>query len=129
MNTEIRVWDPSEEHMSYSKPELYNDSISFRFDHFGKEVYNFGDIVIMFWTGAYDRNKKKIFEGDLLRIGKEYAGYSEIPRVVEWDENNFCFGLKNAFYASSPLSAIDLVFAYEVVGNFYENPTLLNEEN
>ena len=121
MKIEVRVWDPSEQHMSYGKPELSDDSIRFRFDHFGNKVDEFDDIVIMLWTGAIDRKKNKIFDGDLIVLGKEYVGYSQKPRVVEWDEEHFCFGVRNLHHSISPLSGFDLMTAYEVVGNIYEN--------
>lgn len=88
------------------------------------------------YTGLTDKNGKKIWEGDIIKyhFGEVYASVkfgeyqscfdstatSHVGFYVDWDKNhNF---RKDLGYW------IKLVDA-EVVGNIYDNPELLEEEN
>ena len=95
------------------------------------------------FTGLTDKNGKKIFEGDILRIvSKDYVGFNEIGKVEFKDG---CFG---ASYFSAwerkysfgdwhfhRIGQIDkwqdmnasgeMKYTYEVIGNIHDNPELL----
>ena len=83
----------------------------------------------MLFTGLLDRNKKEIFEGNLLEIQEHYCGDNKYPKGI------FKVIYKDAeFFATSKLekyvSLFDATknFNAVVIGNIYENKNLLKEE-
>lgn len=99
------------------------------------------DYVLMQYTGLKDKNRKEIYEGDIVNLGGDGsildkegnwwgasgpAGYSSPVQVVMWDEEQTGF---------DPFANYDCdcgvymeASKCEVVGNIYENPNLLKEE-
>lgn len=108
------------------------------------------DIHLMQSTGLKDKNKKEIFEGDILKFNDEwndycYEGYVEgsiegINYVaIEKETTCFVFGKtkisdSSLFYLTKDenLSFEELItekeFEFEIIGNIYENPELLEVE-
>ena len=81
---------------------------------------------IMQYTGLKDKNGVEIYEGDIVRSGKEYNYYtglnSEIygGRLYEIKNNGWRFYIE-------PHSLYDIDFKdLEVIGNIYENPKLIS---
>lgn len=73
------------------------------------------DIVLMQFTGLYDKNKKEIYEGDILKDSGFGGNSLEVVRWVQsgWEP------------ANSYLNWTRHILTAEVVGNIYENPELL----
>lgn len=101
------------------------------YDHKGEwEDYEIGkDIILQQFTGLHDKNGKEIYEGDIVRSGKEYNYYtglnSEIygGRLYEIKNNGWRFYIE-------PHSLYDIDFKdLEVIGNIYENKELLKQLN
>ena len=73
-------------------------------------------------TGLHDKNGKEIYEGDILSFASNYARskngkYLPLGRIVEFIDGSFCID-------HLPISGGNFL-AYEVIGNIYENPKLL----
>lgn len=94
------------------------------------------EIVLMQSTGLKDKNGKEIFEGDVV------SRNSGMPSVVEFGkwiyEEDFGYKIKNiGFYLNSSydddeffqaMDYEDIRKNYEVIGNIYENPELLEDK-
>lgn len=93
------------------------------------------------FTGLYDKNGKKIFEGDILK-GEQYpfkdddGDYNYFAQVT-WFDNSPAFGIytfKNPQSNVRGISTGNTAYIedfssedFEVIGNVYDNPELLEE--
>ena len=108
------------------------------------------NIILMQSTGLLDKNGREIFEGDILKFNDEwteycYEGYvdgsTEGINYVEIERETTCFAFgktkisdSSLFYLirDEHLSFEELIkgedFEFEIIGNIYENPELLEVE-
>ncbi|MGD6876825.1 YopX family protein [Bacillus infantis] len=70
------------------------------------------------FTGVHDKNGTEIYEGDIIRSYNEYDEPFEVLSVVEYDE-------QYAKYRGVDIECLDYE---EVIGNIYENPSLLEDK-
>lgn len=71
------------------------------------------------YTGLKDKNGKRIFDGDIVRIKEDEDIYK--PGIVEWQASEARYLVRIDWY----LFAMD-EWDYEVIGNIYDNPELLD---
>ena len=82
------------------------------------------ELKIMQYTGLKDKNGKEIYEGDVLSNGND-----EKPYKVIFENGSFRAEFEGDFEEYS-FYLIDIVAQHcEIVGNIYENPELLGENN
>lgn len=71
------------------------------------------------YTGLTDRNGKKIFEGDIIKSKGKKAF------AVEYSQNIAGFVTKGFGILSCPCMNVGTMKSYEVIGNIYDNPELM----
>ena len=94
------------------------------------------DVILMQYTGLKDKNGKKIFEGDIV-IASKMPYYWEFVKsvnkgLVVYNNHTASYRIKLDNYHSSTIGESDTVkfnpvSKYEVIGNIYENPELLDK--
>lgn len=83
------------------------------------------------YTGLYDRNNNRIFEGDILESRKSENPEDWRRWVVEFSDGSFIFrtkkGSRKPHRDSWDLLCEDNVIFYglDIIGNIYDNPELL----
>ena len=118
----FRAWDKSQKYMAYQgNPDLETLS-SF--------MFHFGEDIVLQSTGFFDKNENEIFEGDILSDWNEVDG-KQVQSFLQvfWCNNDGAWKLDSSFnqdkssgdLLSEELSSLD----YEISGNIYENPELL----
>ena len=90
----------------------------------GEWIVN-NDIHLMQSTGLFDRNGQEIFEGDILGIETD-EGILNVN--VFWDSKHALFMFESEIHNEKELLAElveDNTYPFEIIGNIYENPELL----
>lgn len=152
MSREIkfRGWDKYDKKMIYDLCQVdsfwhyysYSDNTGL---HFGKTGPNgvgedFENKYIMQYTGLKDKNGREIYEGDILSGGNRFDECCGTPviKIGNYDECKELFDEEGDFYELSctgvyfefnnnTCTGIDYtcISNFEVIGNIYENPELL----
>ena len=98
------------------------------------------DYEVMQYTGLKDKNGKEIYEGDILVCGPEAK-----PGEIFYSGGSACFAIrwkddtaKNGFFGQNLKMMISMAGSNcgekkeenlsEILGNIYENPELVNEQ-
>lgn len=118
----FRAWDKSQKYMAYQgTPDLETLS-SF--------MFHFGEDIVLQSTGFFDKNENEIFEGDILSDWNEVDG-KQVQSFLQvfWCNSDGAWKLDSSFNqdkSSGDLLSEELSsLVYEISGNIYENPELL----
>jgi len=142
MNREIkfRVWDKKDNLMSRPFGLGYRNIVT------EDEYYICDDsdlsaeeIEVMEYTGLKDKNGVEIYEGDIVERNMDFWSDSrdiggrqyikkQLIYQIQWGK--WCY-VKLDKGGKLPHSAFDIIEAreYEIIGNIFENPELLEENN
>lgn len=110
---------------------INNNGYLYSIENFYGEIYILPqmDIEVLQFTGLQDRNGKEIYEGDILKYNFPYDGRLKHISPVTYLETQSSFGIKDIYGNEIPLYRITANNYFEVIGNIYENPELLEEKN
>lgn len=134
MIPKFRAWDVLAEKMideiqmiSFVRKEIigkFSDgstSVPLKFE----DERNGEDVILMQSTGLKDKNGKEIFDGDVLACKTD----DEVINLnIFWDEEHALFMFESKKYNEQELLAElveDNIYPFEIIGNIYENPELL----
>ena len=126
MIPKFRAWDKEFKEMVHVNALVFDEQVI-------KATYQNGNIVkddvknyeLMQSTGLKDKNGKEIFEGDILAI-ETYEGILNVN--IFWDRKHALFMFESKKYNEKDLLAElveDNTYPFEITGNIYENPELL----
>ena len=151
MRPEFRAWDKEFKEMVQVDALILNEQVI-------KATYKNGNVVkediknydLMQSTGLFDNNDQEIFEGDVLKFNDEWDEYCHEGYVdgsveginfIEVVRGEACFEFGKTRYPESSLfirmedehlTFAELIksrdFEFEIIGNIYENPELLEVE-
>lgn len=120
MSREIKfkVWDKKNKEMvKLYQLHLDNDQVDvINKDGLLYPILNKKDYVLLLlqYTGLKDKNKKEIFEGDIIKSSRYPT-----PLRVEWDYDQW--GLFDRICNEASIDDIEC----EIIGNIYENKNLI----
>lgn len=141
-NAEFRAWDEQAKVMHHDFQYIKsgdggNDWLIFTSDkqkltdepHPFKDPYFQQQMKISQFTGMLDIKGKKIFEGDVVKVVSD--GEFAFNHLVEFDLQSCCYEIKTIHSREFNVIAMerakdDQYYQYEVIGNIYENPTILD---
>ena len=125
MIPKFRAWDKWRDRMSVVDM-IYIDTKGVRlYDDFGEYWRDFNDIELMQSTGLRDKNGNEIFEGDVV-------DYNGRKAIVNWHGSyaSFIYRFVDELHKrNAEWNPLYLAYYhFEVVGNKFENPELLEAE-
>ena len=124
-----RLFDAVQKQLKLEKPEI-NQVMQFFEDNsnaISEEYVTIKPDKILQCTGLKDKNGKLIYEKDIIRF---YFDNDEIIAVIEWDNDECHFYLNTTDYVNDKyVTDYEIVKQeeYEIIGNIYHNPELLED--
>lgn len=114
----FRAWDKENKIMQNVNGInfLHNFVETYNADEAQEEYFDLDDCELMRYTGLKDRNGNEIYEGDILSNDEEY--YKVVFEIASY----------RAEIEEYSLDLIDVAHCCEVIGNIYENPELLGDD-
>lgn len=122
----FRAWDKKNKYMSGEKNWYFgieNDGSIEIYNCFSnKNPTKKENIIIMQFTGLLDKNGKEIYEGDVIKHADPEM--EDDGGQVVWED-----AIAGFTYGGECSSFPEKSWRYEVIGNIYSNPELINTKS
>lgn len=82
-------------------------------------------VELMQFIGLHDKNKKDIYEGDIITLDDSDIGGGKVTGEVMFNDDQCLSNLEWGLWLSNGYRSTDFLGTLEVIGNIYENPELL----
>jgi len=129
MSREIkfRAWDKiNEKIVKISSLSLENKEIAVK-ENGTYHFFRMQNLELMQYTGLNDKNGKEIYEGDIIKYKFPYDRRLKHISPVFYMESQASYGVLDIYKNGIPLYTMPANNYFEVIGNIYENPELLEE--
>lgn len=113
---------PGNEHLNGTWVHGYLSDENYIYDKSLEGEFLVDENTICQYTGLTDKNGKKIFEDDIVQVGW-YKG------TVEYEDGYFAIKWNNIKFIRKDLGYWANLDGFQTIGNIYDNPELLEEEN
>lgn len=134
-NISFRAWDKDHKYMEYTDKNLI---VSFG-DNGNVDATDLSNIYLtcngmqnfelMQSTGLKDKNGTEIYEGDIVELKYPYDKRIKTKGSIVWDRYKSCFGISMKETTERyELYRVTAENYLSVIGNVFENKSLLNEE-
>jgi len=128
-NAEFRAWDIRNKKMVYDalKTSPTGQLVTVNEEHFNSPFSFFDGCVWMQYTTMNDKEKNKIFDGDVIELDKEWAesiGASRTKCLVGFKDGSFMFARGDDPNHMDSYLWISNRHC-KVIGNIHANPTIL----
>jgi len=102
-------------------------------DNFFSRIFDYPNMIPMQYTGLKDKNRKEIYERDIVTGSslKDWRAGNGEREIIEWDNTRSRWDMVfYSIYGGEGHLCKEEIFQdrakfYEVIGNIYENPELL----
>ncbi|MGX9821002.1 YopX family protein [Lactococcus lactis] len=131
MIPKLRAWDKQDERMrTVSSINFAHEVISCKFAELKPfdlvDEFSIDDVILMQSTGIKDKNGVEIYEGDILKLHAIFLAPDDKIGYLEYSPK---YGYSiifegNRLYRQEYWASTNKL-NYEVIGNIYENPELL----
>ena len=126
---EFRVWDKNTQHFLPIRSPHFGKGYHFNingtlYDFYSVLEGHYGNLICQQFTGLSDKNGKKIFEGDIVKLNYDTSDvhWSVLTAEVVWWHNGFYLQVNK-----EGCLAQDNYYQFqkcEVIGNVFETPKL-----
>jgi uncharacterized phage protein (TIGR01671 family) len=124
---DFRVWDKLHKEMLY-RVHIFQTAFNSGKNHLIQDIlYDYEEERYVFLenTGLHDKNKKEIYQGDIVEASFDDITYKKINSFKS--EVKYGFGNFHVIDEKTDIfyPVFDIFAHVEVIGNIYENPELL----
>jgi len=125
----FRAWNIGGKIMNYSIAGLYPSEYGIAVQVNGSRDINSINYVLLQYTGLKDKNGKEIYEGDVVKIlDTSISKHYDFIGECVWYEFSCGFNLRKGNHDLMFKRLDSTTEQYEIIGNIYENPNLLDDK-